>query len=254
MAIVALLLGGLMLTLSVQVETRNFADTQRKLEEAKDLLLGFSLVNGRLPCPARYASDTDNSQGLESFCSNDFGSGCGSVTTTAPAHGRCSNYYDGYLPAVTLGAQQVDAQKFAVDAWGHRIRYAVSQTYWTSPSYGKFTRRHVTGAATAWSLANTPADLVVCSASPAVTTASACDTGTNVTNTSTVVALVFSIGKNGATGGSGTNEARNLDSNALFVWRVPDPVSAAGGEFDDQMVWIPVGSLYGRMISGGVLP
>lgn len=81
-----------------------------------------------------------------------------------------------------------------------------------------------------------------------------CDPSTSVTNQNTVVAIIFSTGKNGATGGTGTNEARNLDGNALFVSRVPDPSGATGGEFDDLLVWIPVGVLYGKLIAAGVLP
>jgi hypothetical protein len=75
-----------------------------------------------------------------------------------------------------------------------------------------------------------------------------------VTNQNTLVAIVFSTGKNGSLGASGASEARNLDGNALFVSRPPDPASAAGGEFDDLVTWIPVALLYGRMISAGVLP
>ena len=69
-----------------------------------------------------------------------------------------------------------------------------------------------------------------------------------------MVAIILSTGKNGATGGTGLNEARNLDGNALFVSRPPDPPGASGGEFDDLVVWIPVGLLYNRMIAAGVLP
>jgi hypothetical protein len=87
-----------------------------------------------------------------------------------------------------------------------------------------------------------------------VVTASACDAGTSVTNQNIVVAIAFSTGKNGATGGTGVNEARNLDNNALFVSRTRDPVGAAGGEFDDQMTWITVGELYGKLIAAGILP
>jgi hypothetical protein len=75
-----------------------------------------------------------------------------------------------------------------------------------------------------------------------------------VTNQQTVVAIVFSTGKNGARGASGASEARNLDGNGLFVSRPPEPATAAGGEFDDLVAWIPVGLLYGRMVAAGVLP
>jgi hypothetical protein len=64
---------------------------------------------------------------------------------------------------------------------------------------------------------------------------------------------VFSTGKNGPAAG-GKNEARNLDAGPMFVSRTPDPPGAPGGEFDDLVVWIPVGLLYGRMVAAGVLP
>src|SRR5688500_10545409 len=53
LTIVALLLSTLMYTLSAQTEARTRGESQRRLEEAKDLLIAFALVNGRLPCPAR---------------------------------------------------------------------------------------------------------------------------------------------------------------------------------------------------------
>src|SRR3954469_16972550 len=56
LAIVALLLSGLMYTLSAQVEQRGYEETRRRLNLARDLLLGYALVNGRLPCPARSTS------------------------------------------------------------------------------------------------------------------------------------------------------------------------------------------------------
>jgi len=40
----------------------------------------------------------------------------------------------------------------------------------------------------------------------------------------------------------------------VFVWHTPAPVGAANGEFDDLMLWIPVGELYGKLIAAGVLP
>ncbi|MCX7960794.1 MAG: hypothetical protein N2653_04350 [Burkholderiales bacterium] len=71
---------------------------------------------------------------------------------------------------------------------------------------------------------------------------------------SLVVAIVFSTGKNGAAGATGADEAANLNGDRVFVWHTPTPSTAPNGAFDDQMVWIPVGELYGRMIAAGVLP
>lgn len=229
MMIVALLLTATMYTLSAQTEQRSLNDTARKLEEAKELLLSFALVNGRLPCPG-VASGDESGGGLAA----------------------CTSNYGGFLPARAIGFQPTDPAGFALDAWGNRIRYAVSQTAWGAAP-ARYTRRH-DAAAAPWSLSQSPADLVVCNRSPVTPTDLACDAGTVVTNQNVAVAIVFSTGKNGATGGTGTNEARNLDANALFVSRPPDPAGAAGGEFDDQMVWIPVGVLYGKLIAAGVLP
>jgi len=56
MTIVAFLLGSLMYTLSAQTENRSFEDTRRRLDQARELVLAFAVVNGRLPCPARNAA------------------------------------------------------------------------------------------------------------------------------------------------------------------------------------------------------
>lgn len=229
LAIVGFLLGGLMLTLSAQVDSRNTAETARRLEQARELLLSFAIVKGRLPCPA-----TSGSAGDED-----------------PAGGgTCTTNYAGFLPARAIGFQPVDGQGFAVDAWGNRMRYAVSATTWGTTPFARYTKQHVAASATAsWSLTQTPADLVICNTAVAGTS---CAAGTSVTNQNVVVAIVHSTGKNGA--GSGTNEAENTDGDALFVSRTRDPADAAGGEFDDALVWIPVGLLYGRMVAAGVLP
>jgi hypothetical protein len=81
-------------------------------------------------------------------------------------------------------------------------------------------------------------------------------------STGLVVTVIFSTGKNGATGGSGADEAANLKTNAslspqinpLFIHHPPAPSGASGGEFDDQFTWITVGELYGKLIAAGVLP
>ena len=81
-----------------------------------------------------------------------------------------------------------------------------------------------------------------------------CRAGQSVTNQNTVVAVVLSVGKNGALGTGGANEAENQDGDNVFVYRTPDPSSAPGGEYDDLTAWIPVGLLYGRMTAAGMLP
>lgn len=232
--IISILLASAMYTLSAQTEQRNFDETRRRLEAARELLLGFAVANGRLPCPATAAS-----AGTEAI-------------TTPP---NCDTFYGGFLPGRAIGFQVVDAGGFALDAWQNRIRYAVSSAAPTGcavapvlPHFTNATNLRTNG------ITCRPNDLVVCNRSPATITNTVCDANTPVTNQNVVVAIVFSTGKNGATGGTGTNEARNLDNNALFVSRPTDAVGATGGEFDDQMVWVPVGALYGGLIAAGVLP
>jgi prepilin-type N-terminal cleavage/methylation domain-containing protein len=234
LAIIGLLMVSAMYTLTAQMDQRRFEETQRRLEAARELLLAFAITKGRLPCPGTASGDENPVGG-----------------------GTCASPWGGFLPARAIGFQIVDSNGFALDGWNNRIRYAVSSdTVALTGCTGSNTQPHFTSATNlrANGITCQPADLVICNQAPTPVTANACDAGTSVTNQNVVVAIVFSTGKNSATGGTGQNEARNLDNNRLLVSRIPDPSTAAGGEFDDQMVWIPVGELYAKMIAAGVLP
>ncbi len=52
LVVVALLIGGLLVPLSMQIEQQRIRDTQKTLEEIKEALVGFAIANGRLPRPA----------------------------------------------------------------------------------------------------------------------------------------------------------------------------------------------------------
>jgi len=260
--IVALLLASLMYTLSAQTEQRNMDDTRRRLEQARDLVLAFALANGRLPCPARYTTSANNSLGLESFCTAATGTCVNTETTTVQSHGNCSNYYDGYLPAATIGFQTTDSNNFAVDIWGNRIRYVVTKT---SPACAPANTLVYTSATNlkTYGLTCTPPDLLICrSASGPITSASCITTTNQVAGTGVVSAILFSTGKNfnsAQTAGASTalgriDEAANLDGDASFVYHPLSGSEAGNGEFDDQFVWITTGELYGRLVSAGVLP
>jgi prepilin-type N-terminal cleavage/methylation domain-containing protein len=229
-AIVALLLAAGLYTLAAQTDVRNFEETRRRLEMARELLLAFALVNGRLPCPA-------TASGAEAM-------------TTPP---NCDATYGGFLPAQAIGFQIVDGNGFAIDAWGNRIRYAVSSTAPTCAIAP--TTPHFTNAANlrANGISCQPNDLVVCN-SASVITATTCGTATPVTNQTTLVALLFSTGKNGVSGSAGIDEAANVNGDRVFVWHTPTPAGFANGEFDDQMTWITVGELYSKLIAANLLP
>ena len=271
MAIVALLLGGLLYTFSAQVDQRNFEETRRRLELARELVLNFAVVRGRLPCPARYTSSSSHSSGQESFCTaaaTSSNSTCsGSETTTEQSHGTCSNHFDGYLPAATIGFPGTDSSGFAVDAWGNRIRYAVARTTASSTCATTPPNTYTTIFTSktylrTYGIACQPDDLLVCKSATGITSTTCGGSANQIMSQSLVVALLMSHGKNlsgattatAATSAGRTDESANLNGDRIFVWHTPTGSSASNGEFDDQLAWIPIGELFGRMISAGVLP
>jgi len=254
MTIVAFLLGGLIYTLSAQTDQRNFEETRRRLDQARELLLGFAITNGRLPCPAR---------------STSVGAEARDTVTGQCTSGGVEDYYGGtlsggaaggLLPAQTIGFQSVDASGFAVDPWGNRIRYAVAKSIAGGTCTGTFTNPHWVNAVNmkANGIACQPGDLLVCKSGTGITSSACGGAANQLMSQSLVVAIVFSTGKNGATGGTGVDEAANLNgggnADPIFVYHTPTPTTATNGEFDDQFTWITVGELYGKLISAGVLP
>lgn len=223
--IIGLLLGGLLVPLSVQMEQRNITDTQKSLSEIKEAIIGYAIVNGRLPCPA-----SPSSNGMESFISGGNAS-----------NGQCSNFYDGFVPSATLGLSPVDSQGYAVDAWNNRIHYAV-----TSSNGDAFTTTN--GMSTTGLSALNP-DLLVCSSSAASGfNGSSCGTNNALTSNPGVPVVIFSTGKNGANS-VGADETANLAGNRTFVSH-----SQVQNGFDDLVVWISPNILFNRMVTAGKLP
>ena len=251
-AIVALLLGSLMYTLSAQVEQANFEETRRRLEQAKSLLLAYAIVQGRLPCPARGTGMADEVRNASGQCTDGVSEDYYGGTLAGGVTG-------GLLPARAIGFPQVDSAGFAIDAWGNRIRYAVEK--FVTGCSGSSTVPHFTFAThlKANGITCQPRDLLVCKSATGISGvagATNCGAAANVlTNQNVVVAVVYSVGKNfAATGAGGIDEAANTNGDAVFVSHTPTPAGAANGEFDDQVVWIAVGELYARLIAAGVLP
>lgn len=230
--IISLLLATAMYTLSAQKDQRDFEETRRRLEAARELVLAFAIANGRLPCPG-------TASGNEAF-----------------SGANCTSPWGGFLPGRAIGFQILDGSGFALDAWNNRIRYAVSShAVALTGCTGSSTQPHFTNATNLRTngISCQPNDLVVCASATGIT-ASACGAATPVTNQTTLVAIVLSTGKNGATGGTGADEAANLNGDRVFVWHTPTPSTFANGEFDDQMTWISAGELYAKLIAAGVLP
>ncbi|MGH8222318.1 MAG: pilus assembly FimT family protein [Woeseiaceae bacterium] len=232
--IVALLLGGAIMSLSAQFEQRNQDETLRRLNAAAEAVLAYAIVNRRLPCPATAGTTGDE----------------------APAGGNCTTWNGGFLPARTIGFQPTDAAGYGVDVWGNRLRYAVSGTVAPTDCTNPAVTPHFTSAANLKTngVSCRPNDLDVC-ASSVGTSATSCNAAPRVASTQTVAFIVFSTGKNGAGGGAaGADENENTDGDRVFVTRTPSGPEAVAGTFDDLMVFVPVGVVYSRLIAAGVLP
>lgn len=241
LVIVGLMLGGLFIPLSAQLDMRNYNDTNKKLDDIKQALIGYAMINGRLPCPA-----TNTSNGIESPVG-------GGVCTTPDASNKV---YLGYLPAATLGIYPQDSSGFAVDGWGgnsiNRIRYAVSMTT-VGVTTNPFT---TTSGMKNAGIANFNGNYIyVCNTQPSGAGPYANCTGSSA-QTSSAAFVVYSVGKNAATGGTSGDEAVNPNPN-LDNASNRDPVfvsHTADAAFDDMMVWATTSELISKLVAAGQLP
>ena len=237
MVILAILASGLAIPLAAQVELRWQEATRRQLDEAKEALLGFAAAHGRLPCPASEAS-----RGLESFAAGG-----------DSANGLCSNFYDGYLPAAALGLAPLDGEGFLRDAWGaarNRVRYAVAGIA-VNGAANALTRANGMQAATLAGLGAASHFLLIC-ASGAGVSASSCGPAANQL-TRKAAFILLSLGADAAaTPPAGGDAARNLDGDAVFVFR--EATNAPQNPFDDIVLWVPVHLVASRLIAAGRLP
>jgi len=245
LVIVGLLIGGLLTPLASQLNQQRISDTRKSVEQIKEALIGFAVANGRLPCPASAASG-----GQESFAAGG-----------NAANGLCSNFYNGFLPAATLGLTPSDGRGYAVDAWllspQNRIRYAV-YTGVINLITNPFTRTNGLRSAGIGNISAAIPLLSVCASATGIT---AINCGATVGNTlaNTAPAIIYSVGSNASTGSAGIDEAANPNPNggsndAVFVMHDPTPTAAPNGEFDDIVSWISLNVLFSRMIAIGALP
>jgi prepilin-type N-terminal cleavage/methylation domain-containing protein len=223
--IVALMVGGLTVSLTAQIDLRESEATNRQLDQISETIVGFAIANGRLPCPADPAlAETAAGAGLEDI--------------TAPNCNRAR----GTLPWVTLGLPQLDT-------WGRRFTYAATQKFSDLTDGADTPVTCVT--------VTLGASFALCSEGN-ITLRNA--SGGSIL-TDNLPAIVVSHGKNGrgaflqdgtqiAAGGS--DEAENADADQTFVSHTPTPAGA--NEFDDRLIWISPHILKSKMLAAGRLP
>jgi len=256
--VIALLLGGLTLTLSAQTELRRIEDTQRALELAKEALIGFAITRGRLPCPAdpTIATGALNAGVERADC------------WTVP-----NNQY-GALPWVTLGVPETDA-------WSRRFSYRVFRDFADASivTVGPTVPPSASGCLVA-AVPVPPPDYPI---RPSFQLCSIGNLNVKTRNAAGVApqniaadlaAVVISHGPNGFGGFSpagtqlpapaGQDEAANANAGTTdFIsrelTRAPagacnDTVAGTLCEFDDLVTWVPTVVLMNRMVASGKLP
>jgi len=238
LVVLAVLLGGLALPLAAQVQMRRQEELRRQMEEARDAVMGFAAAQGRLPCPA-----VEGSGGAESFAP-------GADAST----GECADFYGGFLPAASLGLTGVDAEGFARDPWGsprNRLRYAVFGGASVNGIANPLTRTDGMRMATLAGLGAASHFVFICSTG-AQASASGCGPASRQL-TRRAAFVILSLGPTAtAAPAAASDEARNLDGDAVFVSR--EWSMAPGLEFDDVLLWVPIHLVTHRLIAAGRLP
>ncbi len=255
-AIVALLLGALLVPLATQIQGRNVKETRESLAEIKEALMGYAMTQGRLPCPDTNATP----DGLE----ND---PCGVLPQSS----------EGFLPYLDLGVP-------ATDAWGRVFRYAVTS---------EFTKPTVPGAPPLGGRLDLGdslfANIIVNTRGDNPALGGGGETKEVIPLTTRSPAVVLSVGPNGFGGTwlnsagtlpatTGADESSNVDSTPInfpippivasppwrtFIHRHHTPAAAgcddtAEGqpfcEYDDLVIWLSAPVLFNRLIEARQLP
>jgi prepilin-type N-terminal cleavage/methylation domain-containing protein len=241
LVIFGLLIGGTLAFLSTQRDIVKLRETEKRLSEIREALIGFAMANGRLPCPALQ------------------GAGERGVEYPADGSGDCVRNYTGFVPGITLGVAPTNADGYAVDAWENPIRYAV-----TAANGKVFTKKG--GLATKWASGAAAStleikDLRICNSASGLSGAGegvSCAVGADLATSA--VAVLVSSGKNGGLPPASPDEAANRvleEASAgagAFVFHTPTSADSTQGEFDDIVVWLSANLFYNRMIAAGRLP
>lgn len=100
LVIFGLLIASFLTPLTAQIEQTRNAEARKDLQEIKEILLGYVVVNFKLPCP------DINGDGVDDSCPNT----------------NITNFTSGDIPWADLGLK-------SKDPWGHSYKYAVNNAF-----------------------------------------------------------------------------------------------------------------------------
>jgi prepilin-type N-terminal cleavage/methylation domain-containing protein len=282
LTIVALVIGGLAVPLSKRLAEQQYADTQATLDKAVEALVGFAVLNGRLPCPD---IDTAAVAGDDRDGAEDANLAVGATTCAAGAGlyvsssdpSTLSGASWGNLPWQTLGLTAPNN----ADAWNNRLRYAVFTALALAGPSNPTPLKTSLGAATMLDIrCGNPVNLPP-NVGATGTPAPGC-TPTPAANpyqiSNNAVFVVYSLGANGygATPITGlipkafpplntSDQAANFPEQAgtlkttlvlrrQFVTRARTDSTSNSGEYDDLLTFMSSNTLAAKLLNAGVYP
>lgn len=277
LVIITVLIGGLAVPLTAQIQARRIAETKKTLEEAREAIIGYAMssVTEPPPCTCTYSVDgdgnSDTSDCLEPDSCPVISPPTIDTTLTITRHyipcpdlmendpePNLDNDDDGSLRDPNNGREDrfkasdecaapsgnlpwVTLGTGQQDAWGNRLRYVVTEKF--------------ANAATGFTSTD-KGDIEICRSSD-------CPVNTHVADN--IVAAIISHGPNGWGARSihdrklslptSPDELQNVDINQKrLVSRSPTAADSSSGEFDDLVVWISADQLRGRVCPPGGCP
>ncbi|MDO9220889.1 MAG: prepilin-type N-terminal cleavage/methylation domain-containing protein [Thiobacillus sp.] len=266
LVIITILIGGLAMPLSAQIQARRIAETRKTLNEAREAIMGYAMRTSiASTCNCTYSGGT-LFPSAPTTCAVSQCPATGTSTLTLPVtrhHLPCPDSTGDGREDRNLATQKcalssgwlawVDLGTASQDAWGNRLLYAVNQEDASNPSFADKT----TGFSSSTPLPN---PLQVCNTNTCPIPYNSL-TAPNPYVALNVVFVVASLGANGwgalnVNGNSlaaptGANELENQDGDQAYVIRTPTPVGGVGGEFDDLIEWVSLPQLTARLCPTG---
>jgi hypothetical protein len=194
-------------------DLRQELQTQQILGEAREALLGYAALHGRLPRPATSALD-----GAEDPQPCDSADSC-----------------NGFIPWVTLGIR-------GYDSWGKLLRYSVTPAF-TNTSIRQLTTgdKVVIGRATnglpTYIVGQAQCELYAQCAPAVLYSSGKYNLGTSVLGIHQASVATTNV-----------DERQNDATPTYFISRARNNnAGVAGGEFDDMVTWVPIQQLQARL-------
>ncbi|PPC93347.1 MAG: prepilin-type cleavage/methylation domain-containing protein [Methylotenera sp.] len=219
LVIIGIGLGGLLLTLTAQIDLRNYAATRQAMEEIKEALIGYSLSHGYLPCPAKSSTDGTENRNVSGAC----------------------NARVGFIPWQELGVPRDDS-------WNHLYRYSVTMAYSNSVtmvSLAPLTSRDIT-----IQTRNDAGSLVNISNANDIP-AAIISHGKNGFGATTVDSVLIAD----TSTNNSDEDTNHTGVGTLFISReFSDVKNTTYSEYDDIVVWISPNIYLANLVSVGKLP